>query len=87
MRKSDGNLLHVLRGVIESMKMLSRSSSDKMLAGIFGGLGEMLDIDPTILRLTAVFIALATAIVPLVATYLIGWLIIPVGQTREGTEA
>ena len=69
------------------MRKIFRSSSDKKLAGVFGGLGEMLDIDPTVLRLTAIFIALATAIFPLVATYLIGWLIIPVGPTWEGTEA
>lgn len=32
-------------------KRLHRSSSDKMLLGVCGGLGEHFDIDPTILRL------------------------------------
>jgi len=36
-------------------KQLTRSNSSKMLAGVCGGLGEFLDIDPTILRLAFVF--------------------------------
>jgi len=36
-------------------KILTRSNSSKMLAGVCGGLGEFLDIDPTILRLAFVF--------------------------------
>ncbi|MCO5176009.1 MAG: PspC domain-containing protein [Thermomicrobiales bacterium] len=34
-----------------SPKRLHRSSSNKMLMGVCGGLGEHFDIDPTILRL------------------------------------
>ena len=48
-----------------------------MLAGICAGIGEMLDIDPTIIRLAFVFIGIATAIFPLVIAYIIGWIIIP----------
>jgi phage shock protein PspC (stress-responsive transcriptional regulator) len=36
-------------------KQLTRSNSSRMLAGVCGGLGEFLDIDPTILRLAFVF--------------------------------
>ena len=32
-------------------KRLMRSDSDKMIAGVCGGLGEYFDIDPTIVRL------------------------------------
>jgi len=36
-------------------KQLTRSNSSRMLAGVCGGLGKFLDIDPTILRLAFVF--------------------------------
>jgi phage shock protein C len=61
------------------MKRLYRSRTDKKIAGIFGGLGELYTIDPTLLRLVAVFLAIATGLVPLVVAYLVGWIIIPKG--------
>ena len=54
------------------MKRLYLSKKEKMLAGICGGLGEMLDVDPTIIRLAFVFIGIATAIFPLLIVYIIG---------------
>ncbi len=59
------------------MKRIYRSSNEKKLAGICGALGEFTNIDPTLIRLLFVFIALITGIMPLVVTYLIGWIIIP----------
>jgi phage shock protein C len=61
------------------MKRLYRSRTDKKIAGIFGGMGEVYSIDPTLVRLGAVFLGLITAIVPLIVVYLIGWIIIPKG--------
>ena len=60
------------------MKRLYRSNKDKVIAGICGGIGEMTSYDPTIVRMIMIFIALVTAVVPFVLTYIIGWLIIPV---------
>jgi phage shock protein C len=62
------------------MKRIYRSQEDKKIAGILGGLGELLDIDPTLLRLLFVFIGLATGIIPLAVAYLVGWIIIPKGK-------
>ena len=62
------------------MKKLYRSEKDKKIAGIFGGLGEIFSIDPTILRLAFVFIGLATGIIPVLVAYLVGWIIIPKGE-------
>ncbi len=59
------------------MKRIYRSQEDKKIAGILGGLGELLDIDPTLFRLLFVFIGLATGIIPLAVAYLVGWIIIP----------
>ncbi|MEW6512188.1 MAG: PspC domain-containing protein [Bacteroidota bacterium] len=59
------------------MKRLYLSSADKKIAGVCGGIAEYLDVDPTIVRLVTVLIALVTAIVPVLFGYLIAWLIIP----------
>ena len=64
------------------MKRIYRSQEDKKVAGILGGLGELFDIDPTLLRLLFVFIGLATGVIPLIVAYLIGWIIIPKGKKQ-----
>ena len=65
------------------MKRLYRSRTDKKIAGIFGGMGEVYAIDPTLVRLGAVFLGLVTAIVPLIVVYVIGWIIIPKGPLQS----
>jgi phage shock protein PspC (stress-responsive transcriptional regulator) len=58
------------------MKRLYRSKKERMLGGICGGLGEHLDVDPTVIRLLWVvitLISLGTGIL----VYLIAWVIIP----------
>ncbi len=59
------------------MKRIYRSNTDKKLGGLCGGLAEVFDADPTLVRLLAVFFALATGIIPLVITYIVGWIIVP----------
>jgi phage shock protein C len=59
------------------MKRLHRSYTDKKIAGICGGLGEYLEIDPTVVRLGAVFLSLATGIFPGFIAYVIAWIIVP----------
>jgi len=59
------------------MKKLYRSNKDKMIAGICGGLGEMSNIDPTLLRLGFVFIGLLSGVIPVLVAYIVGWIIIP----------
>ncbi|MBI2819851.1 MAG: PspC domain-containing protein [Acidobacteria bacterium] len=65
------------------MKRLYRSSTDKKIAGIFGGFGEVYSVDPTLLRLGAVFLGLATGLLPMIVAYLVGWIIIPRGPLPE----
>lgn len=64
------------------MKRIYRSKTDQKLAGICGGLGEMFNLDPTIVRLLFVFVTIATGIAPLVITYIVGWFIIPEGKSE-----
>ena len=59
------------------MKRIYRSDKDKMMAGLCGGAGEMLDVDPTLIRLCAIAICLITGIVPVVVCYIVGWAIVP----------
>lgn len=59
------------------MKRLYRSYTDKKIAGVCGGLGEYLNIDPTIVRLLAVVGGLVTALVPFFVGYIIAWIIVP----------
>ncbi|WP_407355697.1 PspC domain-containing protein [Methanolobus sp. WCC5] len=56
-------------------KRLRRSRSDRMIAGVCGGLGKYLDVDPVIIRLlwaVAIFIY-GTGLL----AYIIAWVIIP----------
>ncbi|MDQ7798960.1 MAG: PspC domain-containing protein [Candidatus Edwardsbacteria bacterium] len=55
-------------------KRIYRSTRDRMLGGVCGGLGEYFDIDPTIVRLVAVVFALSGAGI---LAYIIAWIIIP----------
>jgi phage shock protein C len=60
------------------MKRLYRSEANRKIAGICGGVGEYLDIDPTIVRLVAIIFGFATGIVPFLIGYLFAWMIVPV---------
>ena len=57
-------------------KRLYRSNSSRMLGGVCGGMGEYFDVDPTVVRVIAVILGLASAGCAVVA-YIIGWIIIP----------
>lgn len=61
----------------EPVKRLYRSEKDRKIAGVCGGLGEYLDVDPTIFRLIAVVLGLATGIIPFLIGYLIAWWVVP----------
>jgi phage shock protein C len=54
---------------------LTRSSTDKMIGGVCGGLGNYLGIDSTIIRLIFAFGIIFLGISPLV--YILLWVFIP----------
>ncbi len=62
-------------------KKLFRSTTQKMLGGVCGGLAEYWDIDVSIVRLLLVGLALVTAVLPMVFFYIIAWIVIPL-QTK-----
>ena len=59
------------------MKKLYRSPNNMKIAGICGGLGELMDVDPTIIRLAMVILGIATGFLPFFAGYLVAWWIVP----------
>ena len=62
------------------MKKLYRSETNKRIAGVCGGIGEMLDIDPTIIRIVMVVLALTTGIFPFLVGYILAWILFPLGK-------
>ena len=59
------------------MKRIYRSETDKVVAGICGGLGEVYGFDPVIARIILIFLAIFTGFIPIFILYLIAWIIIP----------
>jgi phage shock protein C len=62
------------------MKRLYRSKKDRMLGGVCAGLGEHLDVDPTVIRLVwavVTVLSIGTGIL----VYLLAWIIIPEEET------
>ena len=60
------------------MKKLYRSQTNKKIAGICGGIGEMTNTDPTIIRIAVVVLGLVTGFFPFFIAYLIAWWLVPV---------
>jgi len=58
-------------------KKLYRSSKQRMIAGVCGGLAEYFDMDVNIMRLLFVAISLLSVLFPMVIFYIIAWIIIP----------
>lgn len=59
------------------MKRLYRSDTNKVFAGICGGLGEYFKVDPVIIRVLYLIFTFATGFFPGVFVYLIAYFIIP----------
>ena len=62
---------------LNSPKRLTRSRTDKMLAGICGGIANYLTVDPTIVRLVFALATFFTVVFPGIVIYLIMWIVVP----------
>jgi phage shock protein C len=56
---------------------LTKSTTNRMIAGVCGGIGEYLDVDPTIVRVLYVVISLFSAGFPGLIVYIALALIMP----------
>jgi len=59
------------------MKKLYLTKKNSKILGVCGSIGEIYDIDATIVRLITIFLCLSTGILPLLLTYFIAWIIMP----------
>lgn len=62
------------------MQRLYRSKNDRILGGVCAGLGEHLDVDPTVIRLiwaVVSVLSIGTGII----IYILAWIIIPEDDT------
>jgi phage shock protein PspC (stress-responsive transcriptional regulator) len=76
---------------MEATKRLYRSTKDKIIGGLCGGIAEYFSIDPVIVRLIVVILFLLSGWGFL--AYIIGWIIVPkspfnwsVPKTEESKE-
>lgn len=65
------------------MKQLFRSKTNKVIAGICGGIGEMVNIDPTIIRLLVIFLTVITGLLPGIITYILAIFIVPENPEKQ----
>jgi phage shock protein PspC (stress-responsive transcriptional regulator) len=64
-----------------SAKKLALSKTDKKIAGVCGGFAEYLDMDPTLVRLIWVIMALCVGWG--VVGYLVAWIVMPEAPLQE----
>jgi len=68
-------------------KRLRKSSRDKKLAGVAGGLGEYFGVDSTLMRIAFVILAVATQIVPIAVFYVFLAIVLPSSSKTGGTKS
>ena len=56
---------------------LRRSRSDRIVAGVCGGLAKWLDWDPTVVRVAYVAASLISAAFPGILAYVVLWFVMP----------
>lgn len=67
-------------------KKLYRSSTNKMISGVCGGLAEYLEMDATILRLLWALVIIFSGIFPGLLMYIVAAVIIPLEPTAESLK-
>lgn len=59
------------------MKKLFRSATDKKISGVVGGLARYLNMDPSLLRILTVILAIVTQVIPFLIIYIIWVFAVP----------
>lgn len=66
--------------MVEMRKPLRRSRSNRMIAGVVGGLADYFSLDPTMARVIFVVVSILSAAFPGLLVYAVLWLVIPEGE-------
>ena len=61
-------------------KALVRSRTDRMIAGVCGGLAAWLGWDPTVVRVGYIVLSVCSAAFPGILVYIVMWLVMPEGD-------
>jgi phage shock protein PspC (stress-responsive transcriptional regulator) len=67
------------------MRSLTRSKTDKVIAGVCGGLGEYFNVDPVIIRLIFVVVTILGGAG--VLAYIVMWIIVPESGQKSYAES
>ena len=67
-------------------KKLYRSRNDRWIAGVCGGIGEYLEIDPNVIRVSWAIVTALTGFLPGIAIYILLWIILPQRGTIRPVE-
>jgi phage shock protein C len=59
------------------MKRLMRSKSNKWLGGVCAGVGDYLQVDPTVVRVLWIIVTVFTGFAPGILLYFLLWLVMP----------
>jgi len=61
-------------------KRLTRSSTDKKIAGVCGGIAEYFHADPGVLRILVALLTIATGCIFGIIAYIVAWVVLPLGR-------
>jgi phage shock protein PspC (stress-responsive transcriptional regulator) len=65
---------------MNTTRTLTRSRTDRMLAGVMGGIARRFGWSSTLVRVIFVIVSIASAAFPGILVYLVLWLVIPEGD-------
>jgi phage shock protein C len=68
-------------------KRLMRSKTNRMVAGVCGGIGEYFGIDANIIRVVWIVITALSGFLPGILAYVLVWLVVPEGGEEDTIEA
>lgn len=69
------------------MKRYYRSREDRKIAGVCGGLADLMNLDPTLVRAGFLVLTIVTGVAPFVIGYVAVWILAPerpAGPERPG---
>ena len=62
---------------MHTTRKLTRSITNRMIAGVCGGIAEYFDLDPTLVRVGYVVLSVISAGFPGLLVYIVLWVIVP----------
>jgi phage shock protein PspC (stress-responsive transcriptional regulator) len=62
-----------------------RHSTDRMIAGVCGGIAEWVGWDPTVVRLVYVLFSILSAAFPGILVYIVLWIVMPEPAPSPGS--